>query len=132
MFPKEFFEEFFIKNIGKYLLVIYKGNIIGGIMCPILKDKCIYEFYICGLDEEYKEQYPSVMATWAAMEYANRNHIPVFDFMGAGRKGQDYGVREFKSRFGGELIENGRFILISNPFLYNLGEFVLNIIKNIK
>jgi serine/alanine adding enzyme len=132
MLPKQFFEEFFKRSIGKLLLVIYKDKIIGGIMCPILDGRCIYELYICGLDEDYKDQCPSVMATWSAMEYANKNQIPVFDFMGAGRKDQDYGVREFKSRFGGEFVEYGRYIRIFNPFLYKLGECALKMIKKLK
>jgi serine/alanine adding enzyme len=127
LFSKIFFEEIFNKCFGKYLLVMYENKIIGGILCPIIEGRYIYEFYVCGLDEEFKEQYPSTMATWAAMEYANRNNIPVFDFMGAGRKDKYYGVREFKSRFGGELVEHGRYIKIYNPILYEIGVFALKL-----
>ena len=129
LFPKVFFDEFFTRNQGKYLLVIYDGKIIGGILCPIYKDKCIYEFYVCGLDEDFKEQYPSVMATWAALEYANKNNIPQFDFMGAGKKEQDYGVREFKARFGGQSVEFGRFLKINNHFLYKIGVLALTLLQ---
>ncbi len=127
LFPLEFFKNFFDSGIGKYLLIWYNNKLIGGIMCPILKGKTIYELYVCGLDEDYKEQYPSVMATWAAMEYANQNNIPLFDFMGAGEPENQYGVREFKARFGGELIEYGRFLKINNHFLYNLGKLGLKV-----
>ena len=96
-------------------------------MCPILEGKTVYEFYICGLDDEYKEQYPSAMATWAAIEYAYQNNIIVLDFMGAGKPDEQYGVREFKARFGGELVEYGRFIKINNHFLYKLGKFGLKL-----
>lgn len=130
LLPFEFFRNFFESSLGKYFLVWYKGKIIGGIMCPIMEGKAIYEFYVCGLDDEYKEQYPSVMATWAAMEYANQNNIPLFDFMGAGKPDEQYGVREFKARFGGELVEYGRFIKVNNPFLYNLGKLGLKVKKN--
>jgi len=132
LLPESFFLEFYKQNIGKYLLVVYQNKIIGGIMCPIAPAKCIYEFYICGLDNEYKEQYPSVMATWAAMEYAQNNGIPMFDFMGAGNPNEDYGVREFKARFGGNEVNHGRFIYILNPILYNLGKFGLKFLKKIK
>ena len=125
LFPFEFFENFFKSDLGKYLVVIYEDNIIGGIMCPILENRSIYEFYICGLDSEYKEQYPSVMATWAAIEYANQNNIALFDFMGAGKPDEAYGVREFKARFGGEQVEYGRFLKINNHILYNIGKIAL-------
>jgi serine/alanine adding enzyme len=98
-------------------------------MCPVLNGRCLYEFYLFGLDEQYKDQYPSVMATWAALEYANANHIPWFDFMGAGQKELDYGVREFKSRFGGELVEYGRYIKINRPMLYEIGKAGLKLMK---
>ena len=101
-------------------------------MCPVLEGKCMYEFYIFGLDEDFRDQYPSIIATWAALEYAASNGIPFFDFMGAGRKDQDYGVREFKSRFGGELVENGRYIKINKKQLYKTGEAGLRIMKKIK
>ncbi len=132
LFPFEFFENFFRSDLGKYLLVLYNGIIIGGIMCPIIEGRSIYEFYICGLDGEYKEQYPSVMATWAAIEYANQNNIPLFDFMGAGKPDEAYGVREFKARFGGKQVEYGRFLKINNPILYQTGKLALKCGKLIK
>jgi len=48
--------------------------------------------------------------------------------MGAGKPDEDYGVREFKSKFGGELVNYGRFIRINNPFYYKLGELGLKIL----
>lgn len=127
--PKDFFINFFKANLGIFLLIIYNQKMIGGIMCPILEKRCLYEFYICGLDEEFKDQYPSVMATWAAIEYASKNNIPVFDFMGAGNKDSAYGVRDFKSRFGGELVEYGRYLKINKPFLYIVGKIGIRLLS---
>jgi len=55
-----------------------------------------------------------VLATWAAIEYALEQSIPKFDFMGVGIPEREYGVREFKSRFGGKMVNYGRFARISN------------------
>ncbi len=132
LFPKQFFLDFYRQNIGKYLLIYFEEKVIGGIMCPILEGKAIYEFYVCGLDTEYKNQYPSVMATWAAMEYASINNIPLFDFMGAGSPAEEYGVREFKSRFGGRQVEHGRYLRIINPLLYKIGIVGLKVLSKIK
>jgi lipid II:glycine glycyltransferase (peptidoglycan interpeptide bridge formation enzyme) len=129
LFPFSFFKEFFDRKIGVFLLVLFKGRIIGGIMCPILLGKTIYEFYVCGLDDEYKEQYPSVMATWAAIEYGLQNKIPLFDFMGAGSPNQSYGVREFKARFGGKMVEHGRFLKVLNPMLFNVGKLGIKVLE---
>lgn len=120
-----FFEEFYNrKDLGKYFLIQQDQKIIGGIMCPIYKDT-IYEWYVAGLDGEIKNVYPSVLATYAPIEYASQNGLKYFDFMGAGKPGQDYGVREFKSKFGGEEVENGRFVRINNKFLFGLGKMGL-------
>lgn len=96
----------------KFLLVLFEGKVIGGIVAPVSGNKAIHEHYIAGLDYEFREQYPSVMATWAAIDYASRNGIALFDFMGAGKPDEDYGVRDFKLKFGGELLEAGRYEFI--------------------
>ena len=132
LFEIEFFINFFKSNVSKFLLVIYNQKVIGGIMCPIFTSKGIYEYYVCGKDLEYKEQYPSIMATWAAIEYANQNGIAYFDFMGAGQPDDEYGVRDFKARFGGEQVEHGRFIRVLNPFLYAVGKLGLKILSKLK
>jgi len=132
LLPRNFFEEFFKRDIGKYLLVVFKDSVIGGIMCPIIEGRCIYEYYVAGLDDEYRDLFPSVMATWSAIDYANKNKIPLFDFMGAGNKEEAYGVRDFKARFGGKQIEYGRFLKINNLFLYKLGNLGLKILKLLK
>lgn len=131
LFPAEFFLEFYRKGYGKYLVVKADDEIIGGIMCPILNDKTIYELFVCGNDVQYKNKYPSVMATWAAIDYALANHIERFDFMGAGKPDEAYGVREFKSKFGGELIEQGRYCCVCKPMLYAIGKLGVKILKRI-
>jgi len=129
IFPEDFFIQFLRQGLGKYLLVQYQGKIIGGIMCPIFESQAIYEWYVCGNDREYKNIYPSTLATWAAMDYANKHGILRFDFMGAGRPNENYGVREFKSRFGGELVEHGRFLYLCRPWLYRIGKFAIEMLK---
>jgi len=119
-------------TIGIIRLIRYQNKIIGGILAPVFEKKCIYEWYVCGLDKEYKDQYPSVLATWAAIEYAVDSNISSFDFMGVGVPETPYGVREFKARFGGELVNYGRLTRINNRFLYNIAEFGFNILALLK
>ena len=130
LFPLSFFIEFYRQGLGKYLLVKYEGKVIGGIMCPILEGRCIYEWFVCGMDTEYRNQNPSVMATYAAMEYGNVHGLVRFDFMGAGKPNEPYGVREFKARFGGDEVEHGRFLCVTKPLFYKLGVFAVKILKH--
>lgn len=132
LFSEEFFLKFYRKGWGKYLLVKHEGKVIGGMICPILEGRAIYEWYVCGLDEEYRDQYPSVMATYAAIEYAKANGIPLFDFMGAGKPDENYGVRDFKKEFGGEVVEHGRFLCVRKSILYAIGKLGVKYLKNSK
>ena len=128
---EEFFVKFHEAKLGIYLFVWHEDKIIGGIMCPLLDGRAVYEFYICGMDDVHSGLYPSVLATWSAMEYACANKIPLFDFMGAGKPGEHYGVRDFKARFGGEPVEYGRFLKIRKPLLYQIGKAGLEMMKRI-
>lgn len=112
LFPEAFFQRFVADKRGVLLLAKQKGMVIGGMICPILEEKVIYEWYVVG---------PAIV-TWAAMDYANKHHIPLFDLMGAGEPGVPYGVRDFKLQFGGELKEYGRFVKINNKMLYQAGK----------
>ena len=129
LFSEEFFLQFYRNGVGKYLLVKHEDKIIGGMMCPVLDSKAIYEWYVCGLDEEYKDLSPSVVATHAAIEYAKSNGLSLFDFMGAGEPEIPYGVRDFKMEFGGELKEFGRFLCIRKPLLYWIGKIGVKWLK---
>lgn len=129
LFSEEFFLQFYRNGVGKYLLVKADDKVIGGMMCPILDGKAIYEWYVCGLDEEYRELSPSVVATAAAINYAKVHGLPLFDFMGAGQPDVPYGVRDFKLEFGGELVEYGRFLCIRKPLLYWLGNLGVKFVK---
>jgi lipid II:glycine glycyltransferase (peptidoglycan interpeptide bridge formation enzyme) len=129
---RSFFESFYEQSkkgeLGIIQLIKYKGQIVGGIVSPLHKGKTIYEWYICGLDREFKHIYPSVLATWAAIDYASKNNIKTFDFMGVGVPDRDYGVREFKKKFGGEMVNYGRFGRVNNKFLYAITEVGYNML----
>jgi hypothetical protein len=134
--PWKFFEQFYKISkegrLGIIRLVEYQGKIIGGILSPVTPGKTIYEWYVCGLDQQYKDVYPSVLATWAAIDYAVNHDIPQFDFMGVGIPEREYGVREFKSRFGGKMVNFGRFARINNKTIYLLSELGYNLLAALK
>ena len=129
--PMDFFINFYKTDLGKYLLLKYDDAIIGGIMCIIYKNT-IYEWFIAGKDIEYKNLYPSVLSTWAPIQYALNHNLQYFDFMGAGKPDKNYGVREFKSKFGGQLVDYGRYMRINKKFLYQLGKLGMKILSIIK
>jgi len=129
LFPIEFFETLVQQSFGKLFVIKTDNTIIGGSVCVVLPDSIMYEWFVCGLDGRIKNVYPSTIATWAAIEYAATNAYTCFDMMGAGKPNDGYGVRDFKSKFGGELVENGRFLYQINPFLFKIGKIAVSILR---
>jgi hypothetical protein len=129
LWPIDFFLEAYRQGIAKFLLVKHAGRIIGGSM--VVADKrTVYEWFECGLNAEYKDQYPSVMATYAGIQLAQQTDCARYDMMGAGEPGVPYGVRDFKAEFGGQLVEHGRFLCICKPMLYRIGKYGVKILKH--
>lgn len=111
----------------KVFSVIDDNRTIGGSFCMILRKKAIYTYYYCGLRNYKPKIYPTHLALLAAMDYGINNQLLFLDFMGAGRPDTDYGVRKYKERFGGDLVEEGRYLKVTNRFLYWLGVSAINI-----
>jgi len=63
--------------------------------------------------------------------YAVQNGYQHFDMMGAGKPNDGYGVRDFKAKFGGQLVEYGRFLYVLNPLLYNIGKLGVKLLKKV-
>ncbi len=129
LFPWEFFKKLYTLPSTRYLLVEKDGEVMGGTVCVILPNQAVYEWFVCGKDGVYKHIFPSSVATYAAMKYAAENNIPRFDLMGAGKPDEVYGVRDFKARFGGELVEYGRYLCVCNKLLYKIGKLGVKILK---
>ena len=129
LFPLSFFLAFVEQKRGVLLLARQSAPasggesgasscIIGGMLCPVLPGRALYEWYVVG---------PAVV-TFAALDYANARSLPVFDLMGAGEPGVPYGVRDFKLGFGGTLREYGRYRAVCRPFLFRLGSLAVRLI----
>lgn len=132
LFPLEFFEHLFAMNTAAFLLVEYAGKIVGGTVCVGLPGVALYEMYACGEDGAYKNIFPSEVATFAGLQYAAENGFPRFDMMGAGKPDDGgYGVRDFKLKFGGELLELGRYMHVGKPLLFQIGKLGVRIMKKL-
>ena len=125
----DFFERLYHTEHARYILVELDGQIVGGTACVCLPGKAVYEWYACGLDNCRDNIRPLSVAVWGEMQYAAENGYPLFDFMGAGKPDEAYGVRDFKAEFGGELVEHGRFLCIRKPLLYWIGKIGVKWLK---
>lgn len=125
LFPYAFFESLVTSQTGKLLLLYTADKLIGGMVQVELPGKVVYDYYACALDEAYKEISPSVLLYGITMQQAINDGVKVFDTMGAGKPDIPYGVRDFKLRFGGTLVQEGRFLLLHRPFLYKMGAWAV-------
>lgn len=129
LFPFSFFEKLWQHKEGRFILVELNGEIIGGTVCVEQEGKCLYEWFACGRDGEWKTIFPSTLATYSGIRYAAEHSCPRFDMMGAGKPDEAYGVRDFKAKFGGKEVEHGRFLCITKPVLYQIGKLGVAILK---
>lgn len=129
LFPFSFFEKLFYMPESRFILVGWQGKIVGGTVCVVLEGKAMYEWFACGKDSISKSVFPSTLATYAGMAYAAEHNLPLFDMMGAGKPNEGYGVRDFKAKFGGKLVEQGRYLCVCKPLLYKFGKLVVSLMK---
>lgn len=129
LFPFSFFENILKKDDCHLFAIKFENRIIGGSLCVGTPETVLYEWFVCGLDGHFKNIYPSTLATWAAIEYAATNNYQYFDMMGAGKPNEGYGVRDFKAKFGGSLVEHGRFLKINDILKYMIGSSFVKYLK---
>ena len=131
LFPFEFFEKLSkIPSSRFFLAKNAEGQLLGGLICVELEHRAVYAWLACGDDYNYKSLSPSVMVNYAGVSYAAREGIPRFDFMGAGKPDDGgYGVRDFKLKFGGDLVEYGRYVHVCNRMLFSIGKMAVSILK---
>lgn len=95
------------RDVGVMTLLLYGGTII---------------YWYTGVDKAYSVYRANDLLVWHALEWGSRNGYRTFDFGGAGKPDEEYGVRDFKAKFGGELVSFGRYQCVHSPRLLHLSE----------
>ena len=88
--------------------------------------------YYCGKRDYKPFTFPTHLALVAAMDFGIKHGLLFIDFMGAGKPGIEYGVRDYKMGFRGVLTETGRYLRIESKLLYFIGVKEISIIKKYK
>lgn len=119
------------ERIGlKLFTAKYKNNIIGCMLALVFKD-IIYDFY-AGSMKKFYNKYPNDLIPWEIFLWGKKNVYKIFDFGGAGKPNVPYGVRDYKLKFGGELVNFGRYEKVHKPFLMKIGKIGLKIWRKLK
>lgn len=114
----------------KKFIVTFNDDIIACRFVLCYK-QMIYDWY-AGAIENHLDKYPNDYLPWKIIEWGTQNGYTVFDFGGAGKPGVSYGVRDYKLKFGGEVITLDRLKIIYNPILFFLGRLLINVYKKIR
>lgn len=97
------------------------GGVAVAASVALLYKNTMYGWYR-GFDRAYSSYLPNDLMVWHALEWGAENGYKVFDFGGAGKADEDYGPRQFKAKFGGELVEFGRNIHVPSRLRLRLSE----------
>ncbi|GAB3961728.1 hypothetical protein GCM10028805_61270 [Spirosoma harenae] len=98
--------------------VNWQGQIIGCMLCLAYGDT-LYDYY-AGSYSHYYNKHPNDILPWEVIKWGQKNGFKRFDFGGAGKPTVPYGVREYKKKFGGEMVNYGRYESTQFPALYKL------------
>jgi lipid II:glycine glycyltransferase (peptidoglycan interpeptide bridge formation enzyme) len=110
-------------------LAEHDGVYIGGRVTLIYK-RVMYAYSV-GVPNKYKRLYPNALLNWEIMQWGLENGCHTFDFGGAGKPDKDYGVREFKRQFGGELVNYGRCKKIHSPVKMKVAEMGFEVYRRV-
>jgi serine/alanine adding enzyme len=131
-------KDFFVKALDdlsakrriRIFLAKFKEEIIG-FRFVLLFNGLIYDWYASSKNG-FKDKYPNDLLPWEVIRWGIQNGFSCFDFGGAGNPNIKYGVRDFKLKFGGEVVNYGRFLKVNKPFKMLLGKLVFKLMKFLK
>lgn len=121
------FKVLYPRGMVKFLLARVDDQYAAGSVELIYKN-VIYGWY-GGMDRAYSDQIPNELLLWHIFRWGAEHGYRVYDFGGAGRPDEKYGVREFKAKFGGELVCYGRNTWVYSPILFRTSEWAYTIYR---
>lgn len=86
----------------------FYNDILIGTMYLFIHGTTLYDWY-AGAKKEFYNKNPNDLVPWYVFNWGRENGYKKFDWMGAGKPDEKYGVRDYKIQFGGELVNPGRF-----------------------
>lgn len=114
------FDVLYSKEMVKFFNAYVDGIPVSTSVELFYKD-VIYGWY-GGMDRTYTTYTPNELLMWHILGWGAENNYRVYDFGGAGKPDEDYGVRDFKAKFGGDLVNFGRNVWISHPNIFHISK----------
>jgi lipid II:glycine glycyltransferase (peptidoglycan interpeptide bridge formation enzyme) len=121
------FEILHPRNMIKFWLVRLGDTYIASSVELTYKD-VVYGWY-GGVDRDYSSCTPTEFLTWHILKWGAEHGYRIYDFGGAGLPEEEYGVRDFKSKFGGRLVCFGRSTVVHTPLLLRLSTLGYSVLR---
>ena len=106
------------------------GHMIAG-QLRLCYNHLVYAWF-AGSDEAYFKQRPNDFLMWNVIAWAKENDYQLFDFGGGGEPGVEYGVRDYKMKYGCEIYDYGRMLYTHRPLTYNLAQIAYKLYHKLK
>ena len=118
------------EGMAKFHFAKHDGGYIGARSTFIYK-KLIYAHHVA-VPRAYRNLYPNALLNYHIIAWGQDNGYHTFDFGGAGNPKKEYGVREFKKQFGGDLVNFGRYKKLHHPLKIQIAEKGFEVYKKLK
>jgi len=123
------FELLYAKDMVRFTLARVGDTSVAASVELLYKD-VVYGWY-GGMDRGYASHLPNELLTWHLLQWGAENGYRVYDFGGAGKPDEEYGVRDFKVKFGGELVNYGRNVFVHTLLLLKVSRTVYQLTRGI-
>jgi serine/alanine adding enzyme len=108
----------------------YIGDNPAAVSVELLYKDVMYGWF-GGMDRAYGRYNPNELLMWHILKWGAENSFSLYDFGGAGKPDEEYGVRDFKSKFGGKLVSYGRNTYVHLPGFLWLSKQGYHVIRNL-
>lgn len=113
-------------------MLAYVGDAPAAVSVELLYKDVMVGWY-GGTDRAFSKYVPYDLLMWEILKWGAENNYRLYDFGGAGKPDEKYGVRDHKAKFGGKLVSYGRNTYVHMPgalWLSRQGyQFVRNLFK---
>ncbi len=123
------FQVLYPQGMAKFLLARVGDHYAASSVELIYRDE-IYGWY-SGLDRTYANYIPNELLLWHVFQWGAEHGYHVYDFGGAGRPNEEYGVRDFKAKFGGSLVCYGRNISVHSHASFQLSRWAYKVYRQL-
>jgi len=115
------------RGLARFMLARSPQGVAGARVVLLYKG-VIFDWY-AGADRRLRNSRPNDFLVWHTLQWGATHGYHTFDFGGAGHPDVPYGVRDFKAKFGGRLVNFGRERCVHSPRLLRLSEAGYNLLR---